>query len=574
MNKFINIDSLKKSFMPLFGLMLVFPLLMTSNNFGGSGLDLSYNLPSWFTASWIIASAIFLALRNQKFNYPLNYKYLLIFPIVVLATSLGAENLDPIGWLFRQAYIFMGLLFLFSLFQFSFKNKDIEKTLYLIVISSLLYALLGIAQLIYPEVIFWWLHTHEARIPFGLFRQVNVQATFLVTGVISALYLISRPSFNSTPTSLKVLLLSSIALSNYNILVSGSRIGLLSLLVGVVVLMFSRRKQLAFKKKTMTAILILALMSTYLSQSGISQTLAKTVISTESSYSDARMSMYQIGLELVLQKPIQGHGVGSFEKIWSHQASDFLSRNPSASLPVYPSHPHNELLFWVIEGGISSFFGLLLFIFGVSAALLKCGVNRGGAYLALLIPISLHTQVELPFYISAIHWFVWLFLVFLPLSHASRTVKIGLSSMAMKSIQVTVVTIAFLISLFMLNTQRAQHDLHDFMFNLNTQPPYLEKAFENIYLRPMATQVAMRTMLHESMKNNDHQKLRLFSKWAENYVAEKPEPKIYEEWISAEFHLNEDENACSIVFKAKKLHPNHKPFIEWLDECGYAIKES
>ena len=165
-------------------------------------------------------------MRNQKFNYPLNYKYFLIFPIVVLATSLAADNLDPIEWLFRQAYIFTGLLFLFSLFQFSFKNKDIERILYLIVISSLLYALLGVAQLICPEVIFKWLHTHETRIPFGLFRQVNVQATFLVTGVISALYLVSRPSFNSTQTSLKILLLSSIALANYNILVSGFRVSL------------------------------------------------------------------------------------------------------------------------------------------------------------------------------------------------------------------------------------------------------------------------------------------------------------------------------------------------------------
>ncbi|MDT8371359.1 MAG: hypothetical protein RQ783_05105 [Gammaproteobacteria bacterium] len=59
-----------------------------------------------------------------------------------------------------------------------------------------------------------------------------------------------------------------------------------------------------------------------------------------------------------------------------------------------------------ISGAIAGI-GLAAFAFGVIITLIKLPHSRRYAYGAMLLPIALHTQVELPFYISSLHWFVF-----------------------------------------------------------------------------------------------------------------------------------------------------------------------
>ena len=76
-------------------------------------------------------------------------------------------------------------------------------------------------------------------------------------------------------------------------------------------------------------------------------------------------------------------------------------------------HPHNELLFWTAEGGILPLIGILIIACSFLNMVWKTKLKRGWLYFTMLLPILVHTQLELPFYISTIHWFIFIFLIFM-----------------------------------------------------------------------------------------------------------------------------------------------------------------
>ncbi|VTR25979.1 Lipid A core - O-antigen ligase and related enzymes [Serratia fonticola] len=100
-------------------------------------------------------------------------------------------------------------------------------------------------------------------------------------------------------------------------------------------------------------------------------------------------------------------------------------------------HPHNELLLWWVEGGLIALLGMLILVWAglklVARSRLRdmqafsYGKASAGEALALcvaLLPIALHSQTEYPFYLSALHWLVFLLL----LAMLDRLVGPGLST--------------------------------------------------------------------------------------------------------------------------------------------------
>ena len=74
----------------------------------------------------------------------------------------------------------------------------------------------------------------------------------------------------------------------------------------------------------------------------------------------------------------------------------------------YVDHPHNELLFWLAEGGIMPFFGLILVAGAWIIMIIRMPLKESLCFLAIILPIIVHTQVEFPFYQSLVHWIVFL----------------------------------------------------------------------------------------------------------------------------------------------------------------------
>ena len=555
-------------FVTLTGLFLIAPLYAEAN-IGGLGLALTYNIPVWAVASWIIATASVLITVNRCFTTPKLWVAVVIFPVIIIMMSLFTPVNQPITWLFRQLYILGGVLFLFALFQFQAKQQAIDRVLFILVLAMGLHAWVGTVQAIAPyELITWFLFPMDF-VPRGILQQINVQASFLVTGLIITLYLISRPGFRSSSLFVKAWVVVAFSLAIYVVIASGSRVGLLSLLLGIPLVLWSRYRQLWWHKKLLIILLLVSCGSFWAAQAGLYRTVDKTAQLSERSYSSARIAMYTIGLELVAKRPMTGYGIGGFLKAWNKQASDFVSRHPETGLPSYTTttHPHNELLFWTIEAGLPGVMGIFVLVAGIGLALYRCGFQRGGAYAAMLLPISLHTQVELPFYVSSVHWFLWLFLIYLLLRHQTKTIKTGLSQSATRLIQIVAVFFATGVTAFMINTDRAQSALYHFSFDKNPKLSDLQIALKNLYFEPLAEKVVMGSMLYTSIQKNDRAKVESFESWARDYVKTSPELQMYEDLIAASLFLRPEGKGCDAIKAGFAMYSQNKALQQAVVHC-------
>lgn len=562
-----NLSKKKHLFYYLSIIALFFPIYNTPN-FGGTGLAITYNIPAWTIVSWGIAAGFFLVAHNKQLKLPLLWMYFIIFPIIVIFSSLLAVIDQPIAWLFRVLYILGGLFFLFSLFQFNITQRTLDRSIFIIIVATGLHSLLGSFQIFAPQLLSPWFPQQTDFTPRSLFQQINVHASFLVTGLILTLYFISRPSFRYSSLLVKAVVVISFSLAIFIIASSGSRVGFLSAILGIPLVLWSRYQPLRPHKKLLIILLITSCIALFSGQAGLQKTADKMAQLKENSYSTARITMYTIGLELVKKQPVHGYGIGGFLNAWNKQASDFINRHPEASLPDYIYHPHNELLYWMIEGGLLATSGILVIITGIAIALYHCGFQRGGAYAAMLIPISLHTQVEHPFYISAVLWFLWLFLIFIVLKHQTKTINITLSLAATRLIQCVAILLAIGATTFMINTMRAQTDLYNYINLHQRKPPFLQVALNNIYFQTLAEEYAMHTMMHISIKHKDTDKVKLFEKWAQKQVKVNPKLQLYQSLVSASRYLRPEEKGCDALKAALSMHAQHKPFQSAYLDCS------
>lgn len=137
--------------------------------------------------------------------------------------------------------------------------------------------------------------------------------------------------------------------------------------------------------------------------------------------SSERLNMLKGSLSLILQHPWAGVGLGGFEASFAAVRENYGTGIASYTV----RHPHNELLYVLVEGGPLALSGLCLAAIACFLPALKALRTRNKKYTTaltdegcralavavLLLPISLHVLLEYPFYQSASHLLVFLLLV-------------------------------------------------------------------------------------------------------------------------------------------------------------------
>lgn len=341
------------------------------------------------------------------------------FPILVTFSGFVAGVEQPISWFFRLLCIWAGLGFIFSLFQSGLSQGRVDRVLFIILISALIQGLVGIAQLWLTTDMPFFLPSSSSGRPYGLFQQINNQASYQATALIISAYLIARPYIFTRGYLKKIIILITILVASYVLTVSNSRIGVLTVFLGLLLIISAFWRNYAKNKKQALAAIVMIVVGFGLGQKEANNLIIDKTVALQSGYSgSARLSIYSVSLDLVKQEPIFGHGIGSFGRVFQYQLPTFYSKNPDAILPYeYVAHPHNEIFLWLVEGGIVAGLGLLCIVAWLVLILSKLGWHRGGAYVAMLFPITAHTLAELPLYQSALHWFLLLFLLFISGSH-------------------------------------------------------------------------------------------------------------------------------------------------------------
>ena len=155
---------------------------------------------------------------------------------------------------------------------------------------------------------------------------------------------------------------------------------------------------------------------------------------------------------LGLENPVFGHGLGAFQKIYPDAfqfGSDLMAGEIYSGIL---RHPHNEIAQWWVAGGVVGVLGVLLFASLLVISWFKRSNNLSS--IVLLVPIALHSMVELPLYQSLAHWYLLaLFLVWPYISTqaaVAATTAVGNPSIT-KLVGVVCFVCASLMGLYSLN---------------------------------------------------------------------------------------------------------------------------
>ena len=383
----------------------------TQHHIGGIGLYRPNNAVGWIFASAIISLGLLkIASDRQVLISPTMKMIALVFIGLIIPYFYGqTDNL----WKAADRFVAIaaGGLIIFSLQQFRFSEKQWMCILFSIVVAALLQSLFGWYQYFLAAP-----GAFGGNVPFGTFFQKNNIGTFVLTGFsLACLFLLRAPKLYSSQI--------------YKICFSISLI--FTLFAGfVLVMVFSRSTQLITliviiciciglgisKVNNRGAVLLMIFGLT------LSICFGMYVLATAEGNIDAlielndtaewdsdkmtgepRRLIWGICWNMFLSSPLLGFGYGDFR--WDFlkaQAEKFSTTGEYYSISI--SLPHNELIFWAIEGGVVPLLCIVCFgLWFVIRTFRKRGISAV-FYLVCLVPVIIHSMVEYPFYQAVVHW--------------------------------------------------------------------------------------------------------------------------------------------------------------------------
>ncbi|MDM5066745.1 Wzy polymerase domain-containing protein [Aeromonas salmonicida] len=374
------------------------------HNPGGAGLYLPFNAWGWVFASLVIGLGLWQVTLQQRLIFSSLQAWLWLggFLLLLPMAYPGFELKDYA--IPRLLGLFTGLLFLFCLYQWQLARQARDQLLYLLLGAVAIEALLGLVQYYLLTPGNWLGYDTRANRPYGIFQQPNVMATFMATGLSLAIWLELRGNANVWLRGLRygVILAASVLL-----VVLQSRVGQLGGLLALVLLALQllRQHQLARILGLVALGVGLGLASQY-GISGVKRGL-------EVYQSGGMRSVYwPYAARLIVESPLAGWGYGSFETTFLHHYMADKALNPAMVQIEYNlDHPHNEFLYWAVEGGLAPMIGMVLMGGALLWRLARAGGVKGAALLALVTPILLHTQTEYPLYHAIALWWALLLLI-------------------------------------------------------------------------------------------------------------------------------------------------------------------
>ncbi|SEA08216.1 PglL family O-oligosaccharyltransferase [Marinobacterium iners] len=591
---------MNKLFLILMALIAFLSLYFTPNT-GYDPLLKEYNIWLWGVVAVVIISAAVKSVINRNLVLPKYYIWFLLLPLGLTAGTIVNGVPYPKDLLFRIGYVLSGVLFFISIYQFDLGRRTKENAVYIFVFATLLFSVVSVLQAIPGQILLGWIpHMTTPRI-IGVFQQANVNVSAVLTGVLLSLFIMTTPGFSKRNAVLKLICVLTIMLGMAVVVSSGSRIGLLAAVLALPVLFLSRAKVL-YRNKTTAAGAILALVvgvgvgmqdltvltkdikltekgggvpesmqlaalpdriGMYASGGGGSTAFDRTLWKIQRLFQgegDVRPHVYSVAFDVMSDKPFYGHGIGTFQSVFHERAAEYMAARDGKPLigPNRYGHPHNELLLWGVEGGAIALLAILAVAVVIMTALFNLGWQRGGAMFALLVPIAVHTQVELPFYSSVYHWLLFIFIVYLTLSYkrpcAVRCEKTAVVMPVVFGMGVWSVLLVY----FCITTIPVSRDINHFFMYKQLDMKKLEAAGDNLYFGEFATMLRLKVLLNQDLRNRTNHWTKEFIEWSEMYVKKEPETSTIHAIALAYRNLGLNRNALETLNRGLYLYPGNK----------------
>ncbi|WP_252353520.1 PglL family O-oligosaccharyltransferase [Aeromonas jandaei] len=526
------------------------------HNPGGAGLYLPFNIVGWIFASLIIGLGFWIiTIKRLLVLSPL--QVWLLFGAVFLLLPFFYTNFNIKDYaLPRLLGLYLGLIFLFGIYQFQRNKKQREYLLYVILSAILIEAFLGIVQYYFLTAGNWIGYDTNANRPYGIFQQPNVMASFMATGMVLAIWLELR---QNSARWLAILRYSVILSSVVLLVVLQSRVGQLGALSAFFLLipqLHTKRLLIRILGLILLA-LIIGLFSQY-SMGGIKRGL-------EIYQSGGMRSIYwPYAIKLILQAPWTGWGYGSFESVFLHHYMADKALNPAMVQIEYNlDHPHNEFLYWAVEGGIAPMIGMVIMGGALLWRLSKTRLSHGMALLALVTPILLHTQTEYPLYHAIALWWLLLTLIYIidaeveeaALTNDGRTTWWEFECRPWLLLRFMAIAIPLVVVPFMLTAIHTAWVVTKYERGGYKEPTLLLEI-----VNPMAwlTRVefdvnSVRLMV--GLQTHNKGELEAYLDWGKEFVRHTPRANIYANMVIALNALGRIEEANALRREALVLYP-------------------
>ncbi|MFH0262392.1 PglL family O-oligosaccharyltransferase [Vibrio barjaei] len=524
-------------------------------NPGGLGLALTFNNTAWIAFSIALAIGLYQLGSNQILRYS-KLTIGLLLSCILLSVPLFYSKPDMVSVAPRFIALWSGMLLFIVLQQFRFTNKQKQRFLWLVVLAALIESAIGYGQYFLLSDDNFMGYDVVINRPYGIFQQPNVMASFLATALVLSGYLLARQrhKYNWHISDVSILYLTPV-ITLPLIVVLGSRTGWLGALIGTLLLipyLYRHSTKKRFRGWTFASLAGVALGLLL----GFGNTNSQNLIEQKASFADVRTTIYSQSIDMLIEKPFTGYGLGKFEPEYmvytarQHQ----LNNHFAAGVPAL-DHPHNELLFWGIEGGLLPVLGILLAALFVLSRIYTAKPGTRLAIFALFLPIVLHSQLEYPFYHSLIHWVTFIILIYWVDQRTPRLKQASLSGVTKTSTRVMSLLIPILITTYMVASLHTNYVLTKFEKSDPVDVTILEQVSNPMAWQDRYDWDVYSTYLKLGLRTGDKTLIQPYIDWSVDIIRHKPRPAFYRNLILAYQGMGDTSKAQQVKTEAEYLFP-------------------
>lgn len=394
---------------------------------------------------WLgIGTIIFIGILNVIIKRRLLESPLKIYIFLFAALLLSSSVFNPIRnmdlFLQNAVRLIAGIFLWLALLQFDLTPKEKISILFLVFVSAVIESVIGTMQ-------FFGLYKYIPITPApnigmvgGAFQQKNLFASWIATGLVISLYFIAANRFKTYNKKIKTILFIGVGLLSLNLIIAGSRTGLLGVALAMMIILPLRRKHYAvFRKNLIIWFMVFFIgiaggfyLLSIKDKLGVKKLTAKQIEwfsdVQQTSYTE-RILMYKTSIAMFKEKPLLGQGFSNFGSLYMYHQAKTKKADPHYKDvgSSYTSHPHNEFFLILSESGIVGILGVLILIYEFVKVATKYGKERIGLYIALLTPVIIHTLVEYPLQLSTAHYLLFIILTYMATSHFLKATQLRLS---------------------------------------------------------------------------------------------------------------------------------------------------
>ncbi len=550
--------SINQKFLALIAITFLFSMHYFMRNSGGSGLELPFNGVVWSTIAAAMGVAFYQIANQGAIQYSKVTRVYLLCCILLTLPAFYTFNSD-FNATPRLIGLWAGWLFFLCLQQFRFSNSEKQQLLWLIIFATLIETVFGYIQYMVLKQGNIFAYNVEENRPYGIFQQPNVMASFLNTGLVLSGYLLAKVPRSKCRIKLYQLglLYLTPALTIPLLVVLASRTGWLSALVGVglmipYLLRFATAKRAALWGG---AIAVGLIVGAFLATSGDGQSRVESKISLQG----ARLTTFPQTIDMIIEKPLTGYGYGQFEAQYIHYTAYRHQSNPDyKSGLANMAHPHNELMLWAVEGGIVPVFAILLAAFVTIQRVVSSKKGTRLALLALCAPLVIHTQLEFPFYHSAIHWIMFLILLYWIDQRNTNYHAVALSGSGQNVIKGVSFIAPIGVILFMITTLHSNYLLTKYEATFPKKPEILDHISNPLVWQERLDWNIHITLLNVGFSSKNNQMIQQYVDWSLQHIKFRPRREFYVNLIAAYIVMGMPEKAQQMRTEGLYLFPDYK----------------